>query len=66
MKVFTNRSAQGRLEPGGFHSPFGLMLALIATIHFTLATEVHQLSHPQTSAASSACGHEGCATENTP
>lgn len=66
VKVFANRSAQGRLEPGGFHSPFGLMLALIATIHFTLATEVHQLSHPQTSAASSACGHEGCAPEKTP
>ena len=43
-----------------------VMLALIATIHFTLATEVHQLSHPQASTASSACGHEGCATEKTP
>ena len=66
VKASANRSAQGRLEPGGFYSPFGLMLALIATIHFTLATEVHQLSHPQASTASSACGHEGCATEKTP
>lgn len=66
VKASANRSAKGRLEPGGFYSPFGLMLALIATIHFTLATEVHQLSHPQASTASSACGHEGCATEKTP
>jgi len=66
VKASANRSAQGRLEPGGFHFPFGILLALIATIHFTLVTEVHQLSHPQTSAASSACGHEGCAPENTP
>ena len=66
VKASANRSAQGRLEPDGIYSPFGLMLALIATIHFTLATEVHQLSHPQASAASSSCGHEGCATENTP
>ena len=66
VKVFANRSAQGRLELNGFHFPFGILLALIATIHFTVAAEVHQLSHSQIFAASSACGHEGCATEKAP
>lgn len=66
VNVSVNRSAQGRLAQGGCHSPFTTLLALIAVTHFTLATEIHQLSHPQTSTASSACGHEGCATEKTP
>ena len=66
VKVFANRSAEASLPAGRFHSPFGTLLALIALVHFTLAAEVHQLSHSQTSTASSSCGHDGCASEKAP
>lgn len=66
VKVFANRSAEASLPAGRFHSPFQTILALIALIHFTLAAEIHQLSHAQSATAPSTCNHESCTAEKLP